>query len=178
VADQSLCFGRVVVLAGREDNVQGLAFGRRDGVDFGRKASSRAAQSIASDPPFPPAASWCARITVPSINEPTSSSTRRVSKTRSQTPRLAHRAKRLYVVFQLPYRSGMSRQGAPVLSLHMTAFRKARSPRRDRGPGWIGSRSFTIAHWASLSSCRCTRIFAHGRARRATFHPLLIGDTP
>jgi len=28
-----------------------------DGVELGRKASSRAAQSIASDPPFPPEAS-------------------------------------------------------------------------------------------------------------------------
>jgi hypothetical protein len=43
-------------------------------VEFGRKTSSRTAQSIALDPPLPPEASWCARTTVPSMMEPTSSS--------------------------------------------------------------------------------------------------------
>jgi hypothetical protein len=158
--------------------VDGLAFRGRDGVDLGRKASSRTAQSIASDPPFPPEASWCALTTVPSINEPTSSSMRSAWKTCSQTPRLAHLAKRLYVVFQQPNRSGMSRQGAPVLSLQTTAFTKERSPRRDLGPGWTGSRSLTTAHSASLSSCRCTRIFAHAPVRKAIFQLQLIEDTP
>jgi hypothetical protein len=171
VLDQVLRFRRVVLLAGREDDVKRLPLAGGDGVELGRKTSSRAAQSIASDPPFPPAASWCARTTVPSISEPTSSSMRSASKTFSQTPRLAHRAKRLYVVFQGPYRSGMSRQGAPVLSRHITALTNARSPRWDRGPGWTGSRSFICAHWASLSSCRCTRIVAHAPICRANFRP-------
>lgn len=169
VSDQLLRFRRVVLLAGREDDMEGLALRRGDRVDLGGKTSSRTAQMIASDPPFPPAASWCARTTVPSMSEPTSSSMHRSLKTRSHTPRLAQRAKRLYVVFQLPYRSGMSRQGAPVFSRHMTAFTKARSPRRDRGPGCTGSRSFTFSHWKSVSSCLCTRIVAHGPISRANF---------
>src|SRR5258707_1884665 len=90
VVDQSLRFRRVVLLAGREDDVKGFAFGRRDRVDLGGKTSSRTAQSIASDPPFPPAASWCARTTVPSMSEPTSSSMRKALKAPSQTPRFAH----------------------------------------------------------------------------------------
>jgi hypothetical protein len=178
VLDQVLRFRRVVLLAGREDDVKRLPFAGGDRVELGRKTSSRAAQSIASDPPFPPAASWCARTTVPSMSEPTSSSTRSALKTFSQTPRLAHRAKRLYVVFHGPYRSGMSRQGAPVLSRHITALTKGRSPRCDRGPGWTGSRSFTRTHWASLSSCRCTRIVAHAPVPRAIFPSSVIEDTP
>jgi len=178
VLDQVLRFRRVVLLAGREDDVERLPLAGSDRVELGRKTSSRAAQSIASDPPFPPAASWCARTTVPSMREPTSSSMRSSLKTFSQTPRLAHRAKRLYVVFHGPYRSGMSRQGAPVLSRHITALTNGRSPRWDRGPGWTGRRSFTFAHWASLSSCRCTPTLAHAPISKATFPPSVIEDTP
>jgi hypothetical protein len=178
VLDQVLRFRRVVLLAGREDDVKRFPLAGGDRVELGRKTSSRAAQSIASDPPFPPAASWCARTTVPSMSEPTSSSMRNALKTFSQTPRLAHRAKRLYVVFHGPYRSGMSRQGAPVFSRHITALTNGRSPRWDRGPGWTGSRSFTCAHCASLSSCRCTRIVAHAPISRAIFPSSVIEDTP
>jgi len=178
VLDQVFRFRRVVLLAGREDDVKRLPLAGRDRVELGRKTSSRAAQSIASDPPFPPAASWCARTTVPSMSEPTSSSIRSALKAFSQTPRLAHRAKRLYVVFHGPYRSGMSRQGAPVFSRHITALTNGRSPRWDRGPGWTGSRSLTFAHWASLSSCRCTPILAHAPISSAIFPPSGIEDTP
>jgi hypothetical protein len=178
VIDQVFRLRRVVLLARREDDVEGFAFGGGDRVDLGGKTSSRTAQTIASDPPFPPDASWCARTTVPSMSEPTSSSLRRALKTPSHTPRFAHRAKRLYVVFQVPYRSGMSRQDAPVLSRHITALTNERSPNRDRGPGWTGSRSSTFAHWASLSSCRCTRILAHAPVSRANFRLTGIEDTP
>ncbi len=112
------------------------------------------------------------------MSDPTSSSMRSSFKTFAQTPRLAHRAKRLYVVFHGPYRSGMSRQGAPVFSRHITALTNGRSPRWDRGPGWMGSKSFTFAHWASLSSCRCTPIIAHGSITSANFLPPIIEDTP
>jgi hypothetical protein len=178
VLDQVLRFRGVVLLAGREDDVKGLPLACSDGVELGRKTSSRAAQSIASDPPFPPAASWCARTTVPSMSDPTSSSTRSALKIPSHTPRLAHRAKRLYVVFHGPYRSGMSRQGAPVLSRHITALTKGRSPRWDRGPGWTGNRPSIATHWASLSSCRCMPILAHAPISNAIFLPLVIEDTP
>jgi hypothetical protein len=178
VIDQIFRFGRVVLLAGREDDVKRFAFAGRDRMDLGGKASSRTAQMIASDPPFPPAASWCARMTVPSMREPTSSSIRNALKTCSHTPRLAHLANRLYVVFQLPYRSGMSRQGAPVLSRHITALTKSLSPRLDRGPGWIGSKFTRVAHWASLSSCLCMRIVAHALIPTANFPLTVIEDTP
>lgn len=178
VCDQVFRFRDVVLLARREDDVKGFSFGRRDRVNLGGKTSSRTAQMIASDPPFPPAASWCARTTVPSMSEPTSSSMHNSLKARSHTPRLAQRANRLYVVFQGPYRSGMSRQGAPVFSRHKTALTNARSPTRDRGPGCTGRRSLTFSHWSSLSSCRCTRIVAHDPIHRANFPLGLIEDTP
>ncbi len=70
VSDQVLRLRDVVLLARREDDVKGPSFGRRNRVNLGGKTSSRTAQMIASDPPFPPAASWCARTTVPSMSEP------------------------------------------------------------------------------------------------------------
>jgi len=51
-------FSRFVRLPRSQRDVERLAFRVRDRVDFGRKASSRTAQSIASAPPFPPEASW------------------------------------------------------------------------------------------------------------------------
>ena len=59
-----------VALAGRQRDVDRARFRVDDGVELGRKTSSRAAQSIGFDPPFPPEASWCARMTEPSTIEP------------------------------------------------------------------------------------------------------------
>jgi hypothetical protein len=156
VLNEILCLRRVVLLTRGQRDVEGFALGRRDGVDLGRKTSSRTAQTISLDPPFPPAASWCARTTEPSMSEPTSSTATRSSlKSRSQTPRFAQRLKRLYTVFQLPYRSGISRQGAPVFTRQTTALTKSRSPRLARGPRRMAIRLSIRAHCASLSSCRC-----------------------
>lgn len=159
VLDQMLRFRRVVPLACGEGDLDWLAARRRDSVDFRRKASSRTAQTIASDPPFPPAASWCARTTVASMSEPTSSTSALIwssLKIRSQTPRAAHRAKRLYTVFQGPYLGGMSRHGAPVFTRHNTALMKFRSPSLPGGPGRVGIWGSTNGHCTSVSSCRCT----------------------
>jgi hypothetical protein len=156
--DKSLRLGRIMLLACSQGDVERFALGRCDCVDFGRKASSRTAQTIASDPPFPPAASWCARMTEPSMSEPTSStSIRSCLKSRSQMPRFAQRSNRLYTVFQLPYRSGMSRHGAPVFTRHTTALTKSRSPRLARGPRRIGMSGSICSHCSSVSSCRRTR---------------------
>jgi len=154
--NQMLGFRRVVLLPRCQDDVERLAFGSRDRVDFGRKTSSRTAQSVALDPPFPPAASWCARITEPSMSEPTSSTSIRCClKSRSHIPRFAHRSNRLYTVFQLPYRSGISRQGAPVFTRHITALTKSRSPRSAGGPRLIEMSGSTCFHCSSVNSCRC-----------------------
>ena len=176
VFDERLRLGGIVMLTWGQNDVERFAFGRRDRVDFGRKTSSRTAQTIALDPPFPPAASWCARTTEPSMIEPTSStSIRSCLKTRSQVPRLAQRSKRLYTVFQLPYLSGMSRQGAPVFSRHITALTKSRSPRLARGPRLVGIRGSICCHCSSLSSCRCTASVDQLFDRRAT---MISGPLP
>lgn len=154
---------------------------RRGGVGMtsysrGRNASSRTAQMISSDPPFPPAASWCARTTVASRREPVSSTSMASSlNTFSQTPRLAHRKNRLYTVFQGPNRSGRSRHGTPVLTLQMTALMKSRSPRFERGPGWTGSKGRMRFQSASLSSCRCTGSVDHNEhlAANSIWNPRL-----
>lgn len=82
IADQRVAAGVVEELR-RRDQFVALAWCQRDverppfrvddRVDFGRKTSSRASQSILLDPPFPPDASWCARTMVPSTIEAVSS---------------------------------------------------------------------------------------------------------
>jgi len=85
-----------VALARRERDVERAALGVDDGVELCRKASSRAAQSVASDPPFPPDASWCARTMEPSTIEPVSSTSSCSSrKIVAQWPFRAQFAKRL-----------------------------------------------------------------------------------
>jgi hypothetical protein len=186
--------GLVPMSLGQRD-VDRLAFRRGDRVDLGRKASSRTAQMIASDPPFPPAASWCARTVVASRMEPVSSTSMASSlKSRSQIPISAQRLNRLYTVFHGPKRSGRSRQATPVLVRQMTALTKSRSPRLETGPVRTGRRASMRFHSASLSSCRCTVSVDHTRRhlanpiRNSTVQPrfrtfpgnldLTIRDTP
>jgi hypothetical protein len=72
--EQLLGDRHLVPLARRQRDVERAALRVDDGMELCRKTSSRAAQSIAFDPPFPPEESWCARITEPSTIEPVSSS--------------------------------------------------------------------------------------------------------
>ncbi len=55
--DQFFGGNGLVPLALCECDVNGASFGIDDGMELGRKASSRTAQSISLDPPFPPDAS-------------------------------------------------------------------------------------------------------------------------
>ena len=95
-----------------------VAFGVRAEVDFGREAAARAAERLLLlIPPFTPAACWCARTIVESMACSSSAggpSEASISKAASQTPSLLQRVKRTKTEFQLPYRLGMSRHGAPV----------------------------------------------------------------
>src|SRR5690606_36239392 len=72
-------------------------------VDLRRKASSRATQSVSLDPPFPPAASKCARMIDAPTMDPSSSSASiliaSAANRRSQVPRFAQLVKRLYTPF-------------------------------------------------------------------------------
>ena len=108
----------LVHLAAGDIESQRVAFGVRAEVDFGREAAARAAERfLILIPPFTPAACWCARTIVESMACSVSAAGPRlasVSKAASQTPSLLQRVKRMKTEFQFPYRSGMSRQGAPV----------------------------------------------------------------
>lgn len=55
--DESPSDGGFVLLAWRKFEVERAALEVYDRVELGRKTSTRASQSIASEPPFPPAAS-------------------------------------------------------------------------------------------------------------------------
>jgi len=57
LCDESPSDGGFVLLAWRQLDVERAALEVYDRVELGRKASTRASQSIASKPPFPPAAS-------------------------------------------------------------------------------------------------------------------------
>lgn len=77
-----------VLLRGREFNVERTPFGIDECVELRGEATSRVPQCIDFDPPFPPEASWCARMTDASTMQP-SASTSYCSALRSvaQVPR-------------------------------------------------------------------------------------------
>ena len=92
-------------------------------VDFGRQTSSGTPQSLVRAPllaaPLPVAACWWALTRVASsITCVFFGSSIRAAKTRSHTPVLAQRVKRLCTLFHLPYRSGNSSHCAPDLKIH------------------------------------------------------------
>src|SRR5246500_1675908 len=149
-----IAFDLVRFAAGHVEG-QRVAFGVRAEVDFGREAAARATERFPIlIPPFTPAACWCARTMVESMACSLSAGGPRlakVSNTASHTPSLLQRVKRTKTEFQLPYRFGMSRQGAPVrrtqrmpLTVRRLSFIGGpRSPRSGRS----GSK---ICHSASV----------------------------
>ena len=107
--------GGLVPLALRELDVERPAFAVDERVDFRGEPTSRVTQSIADDPPFPPAASWWARTTEASrMTASSSSSIWSALKIAAQWPRNDQFENRLKTVFQEPKRSGRSRHGTPV----------------------------------------------------------------
>jgi hypothetical protein len=57
----------VVSFAGRQNDADGKALAVGTKMDFGRKATARAAKTLVLSPPLAPAAQWCARMMVLSI---------------------------------------------------------------------------------------------------------------
>ena len=134
-------------------------------MDFGPKPASRAAQSVVLGfffAPFSPApaAAMCARTVLPSTHHKSQSirpcSSRRIrsrSSIRSKSPPFRHRLKRSYTVFQGPYRSGRSRHGEPLFSIHMIPFITSRCDRYGRPlPLSEGNRSPINSHCSSVNS--------------------------
>jgi hypothetical protein len=155
--------GRLVALAGGQDEADRLAAPFGAEMDFGREAAAGAAEGLVAAPFFAPAALWCARIVVPSRKCKTqsrspaaSASACSAASARSQTPARCQRRKREYTVFQGPKRSGRSRQGAPVAKRQRMPSTTIRSSARGRPRplGGGGSSGRSRSHWASVSVCR------------------------
>jgi hypothetical protein len=141
-------------------------------VDFASESASRAPQCMvagffrsAAEAFFDaPAADREARTLLPSMQNRSQSifpsrSSRiwRASKIRSYVPLERHWLKYSYADCHGPYRSGRSRQGAPVRRIHKTAFSISRAERLGR-PVRAGSTVIddaTTAHCSSVISCRC-----------------------
>ena len=94
--DQGFDSGLVRSLTGREDDPQRQAVLIDQGVDLGAQSSTRTANGVIRTPFFAPAACWWARMIELSIKciEPGEAADR-ASNTRTQTPALAQRLKRL-----------------------------------------------------------------------------------
>jgi hypothetical protein len=142
---------------------QRVTFGIRAEVDFGREAAARAPERFPRlIPPFTPAACWCARTIVESMACSLSAGGPRlasVSNAASHTPSLLQRVKRTKNEFQLPYRSGISRQGAPVRSTQrmpltvrrLSAMAGPRSPRF--GSKGVENAPFRVRQIAATQCC-------------------------
>ena len=126
-------------------------------VQLAAEATSRAPQCLFRLPAglvflAPAACTWARTIVVSRINWSKSGSPPNACETRAQTPDFDQRLKRRNTLFQDPYRSGRSRQGAPVLAIHKTASTNSRFlARRPR----IGNKPLINAHCSSVIAWRC-----------------------
>jgi hypothetical protein len=155
--EEGRCLREIVCLTGRENEAQRSAECVGKKVDFGGQSTSRTPQSLIFGPPFPVAACWWARTKlVSSMRYSLRRSLVSTTKTRSQTPALAQREKRVCTLFHLPYRSGRSLQRAPERSTHNTPStnRRLSLAVRPRSPALPGRRASIRAHCASVSSYR------------------------
>ena len=145
-----------MLLPRRHQNVNWFASCVDQRVDLAGHASARSSYAVFFGPSVPPDESWWARTTDPSRIPATSSSFRQsVLNMLSHLSVLDQLRNRLYIVFQLPNRSGRSRQGAPVFAIHRTALTKFRSPCFDGlpDPTWI-TNGLILFHCSSVSSWR------------------------
>src|SRR5262249_38486996 len=125
--EQVLGAADVGLLAGGQLHGHGQPQPAHRAVDLGAPAAPALAQSLLGLPAaavtfFGAPAAWgWARMMVESSTSHSRSSSWKCPKSLAQTPLCAHRLKRFQTEFQLPKRSGRSRQGAPVLAIHSTA---------------------------------------------------------
>jgi hypothetical protein len=120
--DQGFGLRAVVDLTWRKDQAERIAKSVDGDMDFGAQPAARAADRLRLNPPFPPAACWCARMIVASMMRCSrSGSSLSAARMCDQTPRLAQRENRRNIEFQWPNVSGRSRHGAPVRASQSTA---------------------------------------------------------
>ncbi len=123
------------------------------GVDLGRQAAFRAADTVSLSPPFAPAASaWTFEIVASIMMYSKSGSSAKALKRLSQTPDSVHRRKREWTEVHLPNSGGRSRQGAQLRAIQSTASTNSRLslPLRPRSVLLPGTSCSIRAHCASL----------------------------
>jgi hypothetical protein len=155
----------LVALPRRQHRRHRLAAALRADVDLAAEAAPTAAKGLVTAPfPPPPRAGGRARRSRPRSGSPSPRSPARLRRSggrRGSSPRppgRVQRRKRLDTVFQFPYRSGRSRQGAPECRYHRIPLRIGRWSRFDLPTsGLIGARrARRRSYWRSFSACRRT----------------------
>src|SRR5580692_7025893 len=166
--NQGLALIDVGLLSPRQDELDGVPQTVDGDMQLGSEPAPRASQGLVGTPFFTaPAACWWARITVLSRISHSKSGSFITSKTRAQTPLADQRSNRFHTEFHLPKRSGMSRQGAPVLPIQSTASTKRRLSLAvtPGSPARPGRKSSIRSQCSSAIAWRCM-----GRARRGRNH--------
>ncbi len=126
-------------------------------MNFARQSAPGTSNGLFSIFFSAPVPCWCTRTMVLSMsNASKSGSSVTALTTCCQTPFLAQRENRVYVVCQLPSSEGKSRHGAPVRAIQSTASTKSRlswavAPGSLGLPGRI---SRIRSHWSSRKSFR------------------------
>src|SRR3954451_22939767 len=148
---------QVVCLPRREGEAGRVAERVDQGVDLRAQAAAAAPDRLPAPAAFlgAPALCWWARtIVLSTIAYSSSASPAKCRKTRSHTPVLAQRQKRVWTFFQAPNRSGRSRQGVPARERCSTASTTSRSPLAvtPTCPSRPGSRPSIRSHWSSRSA--------------------------
>src|SRR6186997_1241932 len=119
---------QLVRLPRREGEAGRVAERVHERMDLGAQAAAAAPDRLVAAPfLIAPALCWWARTIVLSIIAYSlSASPAKCRKTRSHTPVLAQRQKRVWTFFQAPNRSGRSRQGMPARYRYSTASTNSR----------------------------------------------------
>src|SRR3954449_12226900 len=159
VGQQRVGAFEVVRLPRREGEAGRVAERVDQGVDLRAQAAAAAPDRLPAPAAFlgAPALCWWARtIVLSTIAYSSSASPAKCRKTRSHTPVLAQRQKRVWTFFQAPNRSGRSRQGMPARYRYSTASTSRRlsfavTPTHPSRPG---SRSLILSHRSSRSAWR------------------------
>lgn len=155
--DEVLRLRDVGLLGASEREGDWIAQGVDERMDFRAESAARSSQSLRAVFFWAPAAcEWARTAVLSSITSSRSCSLLRARNTRSHTPFLAHRAKRVNVVCQLPSSGGKSRHGAPVQPIHNTASMNRRlswavTPTSLALPG---SKDAMHCHWSSRNTLR------------------------
>lgn len=151
--EQGLGEQAVMNLPGADLDAQRVAERIDAGMDLGRQAAFRAADTVSLSPPFAPAASaWTFEIVASISTYSKSGSSAKVLKRLSQTPDSTHRRKREWTEYHFPNSGGRSRQGAQHRAIHNTASTNSRlsAPLRPLSVLLPGTSCSIRAHCASL----------------------------